>query len=337
MILVTGATGILGSQILLQLLMKGEKVVATRRSSSKVEELRKIFSYYTDQAEKYYQQIEWRNIDFQDIDSISAVLEGITKVYHCAASVSFHPKDKNKLYHTNIEGTRNLLYACEGSSVTDFCFISSIAVLDGINENGEMDEFSDFKSALPHSPYSKSKHFSEMEVWRASAEGLNVVILLPGVILGSGNWSQSSGVLFSTLEKNKFNFSGGTSYVDVRDVAKIGISLMDEKAFGERYIVVAGQDYYKNVATKVRQKLGLSQPSIISDELLKFARFFKFLGFLIPSLQLLTKENIEALTSYHKISNQKVKNRLDYQFISIDESIDFHLQHYINDKKNYKS
>ncbi len=114
---------------------------------------------YTDKAEEYFNKIQWVDADFDDTDSLQRALEGVTEVYHCAARVSFNPKFRRELYHTNIDGTKNLLYACEGSSVNKFCFISSIAVLDGFNENGELDEDSDFKHALEHSAYAKSKHF----------------------------------------------------------------------------------------------------------------------------------------------------------------------------------
>jgi nucleoside-diphosphate-sugar epimerase len=120
----------------------------------------------------------------------------VDEVYHCAAKVSFHPKDEKEMYHTNINGTENLLYICEESAVKKFLHVSSVAVLDNFNEKGELDEDSDFNPKLEHSAYAISKHLSEMEAWRASAEGMNVVIINPGMIVGSGNWTQSSGELF---------------------------------------------------------------------------------------------------------------------------------------------
>jgi len=333
MVLVTGATGILGRVIVLKLLEKGFEVKATKRPSSNLADVKHSWHAYTDNVEEYFNKIQWVDADFDDVDSLQEVLEGVTEVYHCAAKVSFNPKLKKELYRTNIDGTKNLLYACEGSSVNKFCFISSIAVLDGFNENGELDEESDFKPALGHSAYAKSKHFSEMEVWRASAEGLNTVIVLPGIILGSGNWKGSSGQIFSTFEKTPYTFSGGSTYVDVRDVANISIELMEKNIFGERFLAVNEGRTYSGFAAKVRAKLGLSAPKIIPDGLLHFSRIFGTLGFLIPPLKMLNKTNIEAVISNNTVSNKKIKERLGYQFIPIDESIDFHLNNYIKDKK----
>ena len=334
MLLVTGATGILGRVVALQLLQKGYEVRATKRPTSDLQEVLHSFQFYTDKPKELFDKIEWVDVDFEDVNALQEVLVGIDEVYHCAAKVSFHPDDKRELYQTNIEGTKNLLYACENSSVKKFCFISSIAVLDGVNDKGELDEESDFKSALEHSAYAKSKHFSEMEVWRASAEGLDTVIVLPGVIIGSGNWSSSSGQIFKTMEKSRYTFSGGTSYVDVRDVAAISIQLMEQNKFDQRFIAISESKRYFDISKKVRKNLGLTTPSIIPDGLLNFARVFNIFGFIVPALKMVNKLNIEAITSSSKVSNQKVKDALQYDFIPVDESIDFHLKNYINDKKN---
>ena len=137
MILVTGATGILGRVIVLELLKRGKTVRATKRKTSDVEEVKNSFRFYTENPTEFFNKIEWINVDFEDIFSLQKALVGIEEVYHCAAKVSFHPKDEKKMYQTNIEGTKQLLYACENSSVKKFLFVSSIAVLDGMNENGE--------------------------------------------------------------------------------------------------------------------------------------------------------------------------------------------------------
>ena len=260
-------------------------------------------------------------------------MNGVEEVYHCAAKVSFHPDARKKMYHTNIDGTKNLLYACENSSVKKFCFVSSIAVLDGFNEKGMMDEDSDFNSKLEHSAYAESKHFSEMEVWRASAEGLNVVIVNPGMIIGSGNWNESSGLIYENFTKG-FTFSGGTSYVDVRDVAKISVELMEKNIFGERFILISENKRYSEMTNFVRNKLGKSTPKILSKSVLNFAKILNFcFGWFIPSLKMANKVNIESVTNLNPVSNQKIRERLDYEFIPVEESLDFHLKNYRQDKK----
>ncbi|MDO4224488.1 MAG: NAD-dependent epimerase/dehydratase family protein [Bergeyella zoohelcum] len=334
MVLVTGATGILGRLIVLELLKRGRKVRATHRPNSNLEEVRKSFRFYTETPDVFFQKIEWVEVDFSDLDSLQQALQGVEEVYHTAGKVSFNPKDRKELFKTNISNTKRLLYACEETQVKKFCHISSIAVLDGLNEKGEMDEDSDFNPKFNHSDYALSKHYSEMEVWRASAEGLPVVVLNPGVIIGSGNWEQSSGEIFSTMERNAYTFKGASSYVDVRDVAEIAIRLMEENAFGERFVIVSETIDYKEVAIQIRRKLNRSMPKLIPDFLLKLGLLLSFLlGWLFPSLRIINRLNISTLNTKTKVSADKIKKRLGYSFIPIRESIDFHLNNYIKDKK----
>ncbi len=334
MILVTGATGILGRVIVLQLLKQGKSVVAAKRKSSNIEEVKDSYKFYTETPEAFFDRIKWVDVDFDNMFSLENALRGIEEVYHCAATVSFHPADQRRMYHTNIEGTKNLLFACEGSGVKKFCFVSSIAVLDGINEKGETDENSDYNQKLDHSAYAVSKHFSEMEVWRAAAEGLNTVIVNPGIIIGSGNWTQSSGLLFQNLAR-PYTFSGGASYVDVRDVAKASIELMDNNVFNERFILISENKRYAEVASYVRQKMGLSSPKIIPSAVLTVGRVLNFVfGWLFSPLRMVDKVNTESVTSVNNVSNDKIVKTLGFKFIPVNESIDFHLGNYKTDKKS---
>lgn len=333
MILVTGATGILGRVIVLELLKQGKAVRATKRKSSDLEEVRNSFKFYTENPDEFFNKIEWTDVNFDDLDSLQNTLKGVEEVFHCAAKVSFHPGSRKEMYETNIVGTKNLLFACENSSVKKFCFVSSVAVLDGLNDAGTLDESSDFNSKLEHSSYAKSKHFAEMEVWRASAEGLNTVIVNPGVILGSGNWHTSSGEIFGTFEKYPYTMSGTTSYVDVRDVAEICVDLMEKNIFGERFILISENRKYEDIANAVREKLGKPKAKILSKSVLNVGYVLNILfGWLFPKLRIMNRQNLETVTSESIVSNEKIKN-LNYQFIPVSESIDFHVHNYISDKK----
>ncbi len=334
MVFVTGATGILGRVIVLELLKKGKNVRAAKRPTSNLNEVRHSYTFYTENPDDFFNRIEWVDVDFNDMYSLQEALKEVDEVYHCAAKVSFHPHDEKEMYRTNIKGTENLLYACEGSGVKKFLHVSSIAVLDNFNEKGELDEESDFNPKLDHSAYALSKHLSEMEVWRASAEGLNVVIVNPGIIIGSGNWGNSSGDVFPTFEKNSFTFSGGSSYVDVRDVAEISIKLMEKNIFGERFIVIAENRKYAELGKQIRSRLNLKEAKILSDFQLNIGVLANTLfGWFIPALRMATRSNVKSISEMNTVSNEKIKSRLNYQFIPLSESIDFHLNNYINDKK----
>ena len=331
MVLVTGATGILGRVLVLELLKQGKSVRATKREMSNLQEVKKSWDFYTDQADEYFKKIEWVEVDFEDLDSLRIALEGIEGVYHCSAKVSFYPKDEAEMFKTNIEGTKNLLYIVEEKSVKKFLFVSSIAVFDKINEKGEIDEESGFDEKKQNSAYALSKYLSEMEVWRAYAEGMNTIIINPGVIIGSGNWGKSSGDLFPSFEKSPFSFSGGTAYVDVRDVAKIAVILMEKEKFGERYIIISENKKYKEVADKIRQFLGKNESVILPKFWLNLGYGLNLaLGWLFPYLRIISKENIKMLTEFTPISNKKIIKELNFQFISVKDSLDFHLKNYKN-------
>ena len=331
MVLVTGATGILGRVLVLELLKQGKSVRATKRATSDISEVKKSWDFYTDQSEEFFKKIEWVEVDFEDLDSLRIVLEGVDEVYHCSAKVSFYPKDEAEMFKTNIEGTKNLLYIAEEKSVKKFLFVSSIAVFDKINEKGKIDEESGFDGKKQNSAYALSKYLSEMEVWRAYAEGMNTIIINPGVIIGSGNWGKSSGDLFPSFEKSPFSFSGGTAYVDVRDVAKTAVILMEKEKFGERYIIISENKKYKEVADKIRQFLGKNESVILPKFWLNLGYGLNLaLGWLFPYLRIISKENIKMLTEFTPISNKKIIKELNFQFISVKDSLDFHLKNYKN-------
>ena len=235
------------------------------------------------------------------------------------------------MLRTNVEGAKNLLYIAEEKLVKKFLFVSSIAVFDKTNEHGEIDEESEFDGKKQNSAYALSKYFSEMEVWRAYVEGMNVIIINPGVIIGSGNWGRSSGDLFPSFEKSPFSFSGGTAYVDVRDVAKIAVILMEKEKFGERYIIISENKKYKEVADKIRQFLGKNESVILPKFWLNLGYGLNLaLGWLFPYLRIISKENIKMLTEFTPISNKKIIKELNFQFISVKDSLDFHLKNYKN-------
>ena len=331
MVLVTGATGILGRVLVLELLKQGNSVRATKREMSNLQEVKKSWDFYTSQADEYFKKIEWVEVDFEDLDSLRIALEGIEEVYHCSAKVSFYPKDEAEMLRTNVEGAKNLLYIAEEKLVKKFLFVSSIAVFDKTNEHGEIDEESEFDGKKQNSAYALSKYFSEMEVWRAYVEGMNVIIINPGVIIGSGNWGRSSGDLFPSFEKSPFSFSGGTAYVDVRDVAKIAVILMEKEKFGERYIIISENKKYKEVADKIRQFLGKNESVILPKFWLNLGYGLNLaLGWLFPYLRIISKENIKMLTEFTPISNKKIIKELNFQFISVKDSLDFHLKNYKN-------
>lgn len=334
LVVVSGATGILGRVLILDLLRRGKKVRALKRRESDVGDVLNSFSYYEPLEEQQLKNLEWRDVDFQDLDSIAYALEGASELYHSLALVSFDPRDREALFSTNHQITQRLLYAVEDSSIQSMLYVSSIAVLDKQPGQIALDETSDFDPKQLHSAYSLSKYLSEMEVMRAGAEGLNVVVVQPGIILGSGGWKRSSGALFSSYQSLPYVPSGTGNYVDVRDVSRASIELMEKKKYGERYTLVAGQFSSKKVSDLIRGKSGLKPARVLPKSLLVFfSKWAPYLSFLIPPLRFLHPSNVKALVGEEVVSSEKIKKTLDFEFIPVEKSLNEHLDHFLSKGK----
>ena len=168
MILVTGGTGLVGAHLLHELTNSGLRVKALRRAQSNTNWVKKIFSYYSADAEKLFDQIEWIEGDILDYLSLEEALKGITCIYHCAAIVSFHGDDHDIMLNNNVKGTGNLIDAAIHNGVKKFCHVSSIAALGKTQDGSQITEETYWTPSKRKSGYSLSKFFSEMEVWRAS-------------------------------------------------------------------------------------------------------------------------------------------------------------------------
>ncbi|MGD1317714.1 NAD-dependent epimerase/dehydratase family protein [Chryseobacterium sp. 2R14A] len=331
MILVTGATGILGRVIVLELLRKGKTVYAAKRSSSDIEDVKKSYIYYTRDAEMFFDKIHWIDLELNDFRRIEKKLIGIEEIYHCAAKVSYDPKDEHEISKINIEGTKNILKAAVQANIKKFLYVSSAAIFATKKDQiiSENSEYNNFKKATF---YAAAKYKAELQVLKAVKAGLKTIMINPGMIIGSGNWNDSSGQLLTQLINSKYTYSGGTGCVDVRDVAKIAIALMEKNKFGELFILVSENKKYVELHQFINKNINKLDPFILSKNILLIGRFSKiFLGRLFPELRMLTKPNIEFLASFPKLSNKKLMNELQYHFIPIEESIHFHIGNYLHE------
>ncbi|HJX70844.1 MAG TPA: NAD-dependent epimerase/dehydratase family protein, partial [Bacteroidales bacterium] len=238
MILVTGGTGLIGSHLLYELALQNDRIRAIKRPASDIRNVLKIFGYYSESPEVLFQKIEWMDADLADCMSLSEAFENIDRVYHCAGLISFNRRIKKELFETNITGTSNIVNLCLERNVKKICFVSSIASFgefDGINP---IDEKTRWKPDKVSSLYSLSKMKAEMEVWRGIAEGLGGIIINPSVVLGPGFWSNGVGATYKLISKGmRFYTMGSTGCVDVRDVSRIMVRLMDSNISGEQFLV----------------------------------------------------------------------------------------------------
>ena len=323
MIFVTGGTGLLGSHLLVELTKADVPVRAIYRSEKKRNQVHALFNYYlAEKAEDQFARIEWIKGDLFDIPFLQSVMEGCSSVYHCAGLVSFHPKDFNQVIKVNRVGTANIVNVALERNIQKLCHVSSTAAIGGFD--GELiDEKTAWKNTPTTSGYSISKYSAEKEVWRAIEEGLNAVIVNPCVILGAGNWNDSSLTIFRTLKKGSpFYPPGSNATVDARDVAEIMIQLMESDIHSERYLCIGSNQSLRDLICEISSQLNVSSPRIEARRswvniVQQTASFFALFRSRRPSI---TEETVHSLFGNKRYDNSKVRSALNFTFRDLKET-----------------
>lgn len=320
MILVTGGTGLVGMHLLMLLAEKEAKVRAIYRKPESIEKVRKLFDLQHKSA--FFPNIEWLQADITDIPALEYVFVGITKVYHCAAMISFDPADENALRKSNIEGTANIVNFCLSNKVKKLCFVSSIAALGdlAVNENTITEE-TEWNPEKYHSDYAISKYGAEMEVWRGQQEGLETVIVNPGVIIGpfssKGDWQSGSGRIFTEISKGmKYYTKGSTGFIGVWDVAKIMHQLMESAIHAQRFVVIAETMHFNVLAETIATVLGVNPPGIYAKKwMTELAwRIDGLFSVLFFRKRKLSKATAKSLHTHEEYDNKKIKEVLHFDF-----------------------
>ena len=324
MILVTGGTGLVGSHLLLHLLEKGENVRAIYRNKKNILKVKSLFDYYS--KSDLFDKIDWMEADILDIPSLEIAFKNIDFVYHCAAIISFIPKEEALLRKVNIEGTANIVNFCIDEKIKKLCYVSSIATLGDLVQNEKIiTEKTEWNPEISHSDYAISKYGGEMEVWRGQQEGLKVLIVNPGVIFGPCFWNQGSGAFFTTVKKGiPFFTCGSTAYIAVTDVVKIMSQLMNSDYENERFIVIAENITYKDIICLISSKIGAKKPKIVAKPwMLNISWKLDWLiSLFFRTRRKITKQGVLSILNSDLISNEKVKTYLNYSFEPITKYLD---------------
>ena len=325
MILITGATGLVGSHLAFELLRSGKTVRALRRPSSDGGMLKEVLNLYSDKPDELLSRIEWAEGDIMDIFSLEEAMEGVEEVYHCAALVSFLPADIRKLLRLNTEGTANVVNAALEKKIRKLCHVSSVAAI-GRPENltDLIDEELVWKTSRNNSMYAISKYGAEREVWRGTAEGLDAVIVNPSIILGIAGANRGSSRIFSTVwEGLRFYPPGKNGFVDVRDVARAMILLMNSDISNERFILNGESIEYKRLFDLIAAEMGKPSPSIKVGPMLSGLawRIEKIRSVVTGVKPLITKETAHTAVQHYEYSNEKIKKELGFEFTPIEETI----------------
>lgn len=335
--LVTGATGLVGMHRLAWRLGRGWPTVAMHRKGS---DIGRVASFLKERlGEEYpaaWSSLEWREADLGDALSLEEALEGCDRVFHAAGMVSFQPGDEAQLKMVNAGGTARMVNAALAQGIRRFVHVSSVAALgrSDRDENGNplpVVERADWAEGVGASPYGASKHAAEMEVWRGEAEGLEVLVINPTVILGDARYEESSGVVFRYAGKGRRFFPvGGNGFVGVDDVVA-AVAALDAKAdagqsgiLGERFIVSSEDVTHKAVMTWAAEGMGASPPTrpltgwMLSVAWRAFALWSKVSG----KPPVLTRELARNTQIQHRYNTAKLAAALpEFQFASVRDVI----------------
>ena len=284
---------------------------------------RKSHSPYLTESE--ISKIEWVNGDILDANFLFDVMKGIDQVYHAAALVSFNPYRKRELFKINVEGTANVVNAAIEAGVKKLVHVSSVSAMGRIRKDKPIDESMYWTRETSNSNYGHSKYLAELEVWRGMGEGLQAIIVNPSLIFGVSDWETSSSKLFkSAHDEFPWYTDGGGGFVDVRDVVKAMITLMESDISGERFIVSAENRTYREVFTLMANEFGKRPP---------YKKVTPFLAGLVWRIEwlktrfsnkepMLTRETASTGQALVLFNNNKLKKYLpSFEYITIEESI----------------
>ena len=302
-ILVTGGTGFLGSYIIKELVEKNFTVRAIRRSH-------KLPAYI---PKEIFDSVDWVDGDILDVISLEEAMEGIDTVIHAAAIVSFAKKDREQMYRVNIEGTANIVNIALEKNVRRLIHISSVAALGRTTTGGSVNEEKKWEETKVNTHYAKSKYKGELEVWRGVSEGLNGVILNPSTILGYGDWNSSSCAIFKSIyEEFKWYTPGINGFVDVRDVARVVVSMLNNDINEQRFVVNGENWAFKKLMDTIAESLGKKKPSRQTTPLLLNIawRMEKLKSFFTRQKPLLTRESARVAISQTSFENDKLLKAL---------------------------
>ena len=226
----------------------------------------------------------------------------------------------------NQEGTANVVNAAIEKNVRRLVHISSVAAIGRTTDGSAVNEQKKWEANKTSTTYAISKYLAEMEVWRGIGEGLNAVIINPTTVLGYGDWNQSSAGIFKSVWNEMPWFTTGINgFVDVEDVSRATIQLMESNSSGERFIINGENIAFREVYNQIARGLGKRPPYRRAGKwMASFAWRIAHLQSLITgNPPLLTRESARVARSRTNFDNKKVLATLPgFAFTPLEKTIE---------------
>jgi nucleoside-diphosphate-sugar epimerase len=251
-------------------------------------------------------------------------------VFHCAAHISFNPKDFQKALQVNVDGTRSILEAAYRSGVKKVVHLSACSVLGFCHGQNKIIDETENPEINKKNVYAFTKKLAEDEVQKYVHKGLDVSIANIATVYGPGDRKMNSGSIMKSIYEGRMKFipPGGTSYVAVDDLVN-GLILMAERGkAGERYIFNTENLTYKTLTQRIAGALGVRFPRmtlpgfsrclvVLSAKGLEFA-FRNTRG----NVNLITPQIIEETFGYKYFSSRKARDELKWQPVqTLEEAV----------------
>ena len=328
MVLITGGTGLLGSHVIANQLIHGNEVRVLYREEQRKKIVQRLLSfYYPENAEEYFNRIDWVKGDVLDTEDLTKAMQNIEIVIHCAAIVSFRRRDFHRLWKVNREGTANVVNVALEANIRKLIHVSSTAAIgsDGQLPDGYKRETNHWNANEIASTYSYTKFSAEKEVWRGIEEGLNAVIVNPSVMFGPGSWNETSLTIFKTLANGlKYYTAGGNAFVDVRDIADVISLLCENEIHSERFLVTGHNLKFKELFDKICTELNIKAPDkLAGPTMTEIAWMLSSLkAYFTGKPSALTKESARSSQKTTRYSSDKLlKTFPEFKFRSIEDTI----------------
>lgn len=335
-IAVTGATGLVGSHLVAELVGRGcRDITLTVRDAARLGRMTATL----DREGADYSGVRFNVVEVELTNPIElrAAFADVDMVFNCAAAVSLGAMDDDRLIDGNVQIARHVVNACIDAGVGKLVHVSSVAALGEAPEGGGCTDETMVPESLADMPsYYAGKLLSENEVMRGVACGLKAVVVNPALVLGAGDWHSGSTAMVPYMAKGvPFYTEGSTGMVDVRDVARAMADLADcEKAVGERFILCGANVSYNEFLTLSAHAAGRKPPRVRAGRfLLGMAWRGAWLwGKLTGTRLLFTRDLAQVLVKNTCYSTEKLENTLNFGFTPIGETIERIVKQYLAEK-----